>query len=776
MANTLKLRGGTTAEVAAASLAEREIMVDTTKDVIVVGPTKKEMAVGNGGTLTGNYIFSNDVTVNGATTFGTSINANSLRIQNVATPTGNSDATSKSYVDAQITSAVNNVLPGNVFSAGSTITIVDNNPGTGDIDISLADNAVSTAKIADNAVTSAKFADGSITGNKLLDGGVATSKLASQAVTTDKLAVAAVTESRIANGAVGTTKLADGQVTVIKLATDCVTSDKIQADAVVTAKIADNAITTALIANSNVTTEKINDAAVTTDKINDGDVTTAKLANGAVTAAKLDSGVLAPHAAQVIACANSATAASNSETAAANSASASASSAGSAATSATNAANSESAASTHASAASASASTATTIANQSAASATNAASSATQASTSSTSASTSATAAASSAAAALAAFDNFDDTYLGAKASDPTVDNDGDALNAGDLYFNSTTDVMRLYTGSAWVSAYVPGVAADIVSTAVGTVTATNVQAAIAQLEAQSSSLVSETAPQLGANLDGNGNSIFNISNLTLTGTVDGRDVAADGTKLDGIESGATGDQTASEIRALVQSASDSNVFTDADHTKLNGIATGAEVNVNADWNSSSGDSQILNKPTIPAAYTNSSVDSHLNTSTASNGELLSWNGSDYDWTTPAAGYADSNVDTHLNRSTASTGEILSWNGSDYDWVAQPDGGGGAATVDTTSLNTNFAINPDSGTMLIDQITANRTYTDDMASGESVTMMVSRSSLNYSITWPTIKWVGGSQPILPAGSVAYAIITVWKAGTTLFGSYGGDAS
>jgi hypothetical protein len=46
--------------------------------------------------------------------------------------------------------------------------------------------------------------------------------------------------------------------------------------------------------------------------------------------------------------------------------------------------------------------------------------------------------------------------------------------------------------------------------------------------------------------------------------------------KLDGIESGATADQTASEIRTLVESASDSNVFTDADHTKLNGIAANA--------------------------------------------------------------------------------------------------------------------------------------------------------------------------------------------------------
>ena len=64
--------------------------------------------------------------------------------------------------------------------------------------------------------------------------------------------------------------------------------------------------------------------------------------------------------------------------------------------------------------------------------------------------------------------------------------------------------------------------------------------------------------------------------NISVTGTVDGRDVASDGSKLDGIESGATADQTAAEIRSLVESASDSNVFTDADHSKLNGIESGA--------------------------------------------------------------------------------------------------------------------------------------------------------------------------------------------------------
>ena len=70
--------------------------------------------------------------------------------------------------------------------------------------------------------------------------------------------------------------------------------------------------------------------------------------------------------------------------------------------------------------------------------------------------------------------------------------------------------------------------------------------------------------------------------NISVTGTVDGRDVAADGTKLDGIESGSTGDQTAAEIRTLVESASDSNVFTDADHSKLNGIETAATADQSA--------------------------------------------------------------------------------------------------------------------------------------------------------------------------------------------------
>ena len=148
----------------------------------------------------------------------------------------------------------------------------------------------------------------------------------------------------------------------------------------------------------------------------------------------------------------------------------------------------------------------------------------------------------------------------------------------------------------------------------------------------------------------------------TSSGSVAGSMSSSNFTKLAGIETGATADQTASEIRTLVENASDSNVFTDADHTKLDGIETaatadqtgaeiktayeaesntnaytdaektkltgietGAEVNVNADWNASSGDAQILNKPTL---VTGLNALSDVNTSGVADGKILKYQSS----------------------------------------------------------------------------------------------------------------------------------------------------
>lgn len=97
--------------------------------------------------------------------------------------------------------------------------------------------------------------------------------------------------------------------------------------------------------------------------------------------------------------------------------------------------------------------------------------SASSASASASTASAAQTAAESARDATLAAYDSFDDRYLGTKSSNPTVDNDGNALVAGALYFNSVAQEMRLYTGSAWVAAYVSGAS---YATLTGTETLTN--------------------------------------------------------------------------------------------------------------------------------------------------------------------------------------------------------------------------------------------------------------------------------------------------------------
>jgi hypothetical protein len=117
----------------------------------------------------------------------------------------------------------------------------------------------------------------------------------------------------------------------------------------------------------------------------------------------------------------------------------------SAATSATSAANSASAAAT---------------------SATSASTSASSASTSASSAQTSATSAANSASAAAASYDSFDDRYLGAKSTAPTLDNDGDALIVGATYWNTPLSAMYAWSGSAWIAISATSAVASVAGTA----------------------------------------------------------------------------------------------------------------------------------------------------------------------------------------------------------------------------------------------------------------------------------------------------------------------
>tara|TARA_R110000787_G_scaffold284738_1_gene398811 strand:+ start:13706 stop:15349 length:1644 start_codon:yes stop_codon:yes gene_type:complete len=163
--------------------------------------------------------------------------------------------------------------------------------------------------------------------------------------------------------------------------------------------------------------------------------------------------------------------ASTSASGASTSASTATTKASEASTSATNAASSASTASTQASNAGSSASAASTSESNAATSETNASTSAgtatTQASTATTqagiattkageasasasSASTSASNASSSKTDAEAALSSFNAVYLGAQASDPTNDNNGDPVTAGDWYFNNVSNRSKIYDGSAW--------------------------------------------------------------------------------------------------------------------------------------------------------------------------------------------------------------------------------------------------------------------------------------------------------------------------------------
>lgn len=136
---------------------------------------------------------------------------------------------------------------------------------------------------------------------------------------------------------------------------------------------------------------------------------------------------------------------------------AAAASASNAATSETNAATSEANALASENAAALSEANAATSETNAATSETNAAASATaalisenNAASSETNAAASESAAAASASSAASSWDQFDDRYLGAKASDPTVDNDGNALLTGALYWNTTTNEIKIWNGTGW--------------------------------------------------------------------------------------------------------------------------------------------------------------------------------------------------------------------------------------------------------------------------------------------------------------------------------------
>ncbi|QRZ12676.1 hypothetical protein JWJ88_08640 [Paracoccus methylovorus] len=166
----------------------------------------------------------------------------------------------------------------------------------------IANNAVEAAKIAAGAVTETKISDNAITTPKVVAGAIETSKIAAGAVAADKIAANAVEAAKIAAGAVTTAKLdalavtaekvAAGAIETNKLAANSVTAAKILAGAIETAKLAANAVTADKILAGAITTIKLDALAVTADKLAVNAVTADKIAANAITVGKIAAGAV----------------------------------------------------------------------------------------------------------------------------------------------------------------------------------------------------------------------------------------------------------------------------------------------------------------------------------------------------------------------------------------------------------------------------------------------------------------------------------------------------
>ena len=173
----------------------------------------------------------------------------------------------------------------------------------------------------------------------------------------------------------------------------------------------------------------------------------------------------------------------------------------------------------------------------------------------------------------------------------------------------------------------------------------------------------------------------------------------------------------------LISDGTTNKVYTATEQTKLAGIAAGAEVNVNADWNASSGDAQILNKPTIP---TDSTVSGW--------GYIKSYTETDPVFSASAAAGISSSDITNWNGKTSNTGTITSvkMNGSTVSSSGEADLGTVITSHATHALNatngTASAVNQGTEITYVESITG----TSAATSGD-----LSVSTTRKKVTIPT---------------------------------------
>ena len=147
--------------------------------------------------------------------------------------------------------------------------------------------------------------------------------------------------------------------------------------------------------------------------------------------------------------------------------------------------------------------------------------------------------------------------------------------------------------------------------------------------------------------------SVTDLSDVTSAGS--GAIITfAERNKLNAIEPGAEVNPDAAEVKTLYESNLNTNAFTDTEQTKLAGIEAGAEVNVNADWNATTGDAEILNKPTL---VQNIGDLGDVTETALTAGQLLYYDGAGWINKTVVGGSAVASVIWTGNTSTSDIGE-----------------------------------------------------------------------------------------------------------------------
>jgi hypothetical protein len=389
-------------------------------------------------------------------------------------------------------------------NAVTTAKILDANVTTAKI----ADSAITSAKIADLGIATGDIADSAITSGKIATGAVGTTKIDDLSVTEGKLAPNSVTSAKIADGTIVAGDLADGAVTSAKILDGTIVNADINASAAIDAtKVAGTAVTQAdtgtvtstMIANGTIVDADVNaSAAIAKTKLNlggtitsadlvDGTIVASDIADGTITAAKLVSDPYAranhtgTQAASTISDFNTAVRTNRLDQMAAPTGSVALNSqkltgvldptsAQDASTKAyvdaqvnalvNGAPGTLDTLKEIADAISDGGSFASTVVLKSGSTMTGALVLNADPSVSLGAATKqyvdavagSATAAAASAAAAATSYDNFDDRYLGAKTTAPSVDNDGNTLIIGAIYWNSVANAMYAWTGDEWGS------------------------------------------------------------------------------------------------------------------------------------------------------------------------------------------------------------------------------------------------------------------------------------------------------------------------------------